>query len=184
MPGTVIRKPTSIRARFACMYIIWLLMEASRGIRVIGFTSIYVNLRQLTSIYVIGFTSIYVNLRRITSDYVRLHQITSDYVGLPRIYVGFTSDLPQIRSDSIPRVYISQLISQGLCSEKIRRYEHSLIHHVKRNQSIIKRTWKSGVVSKTQIWLVNTMANSFFTKTMKWSHGHYGHFACSTLFQT
>ena len=29
---------------------------------------------------------------------------------------------------------------------------------------------------KIEVWVVNTMVKSLFGKTMKWSHGHYGHF--------
>ena len=63
-------------------YLTCLLMEASRGIHVIGSTSIYIDLRQFASVF-IGLHRIYIGLRRFASIYIDLRRI---YVGLCRIY--------------------------------------------------------------------------------------------------
>lgn len=76
------------RYRTCATKLIWLIVEASCGIRDIGTMSIYVYLAYW--IYVDLRYWIYVDLREFTLDYVRLCRITSDCVRLSdlhRIYV-------------------------------------------------------------------------------------------------
>ena len=51
----------------------------------------------------------------------------------------------------------------------------------KENKSNIKMKRKLRFLPTTQIWLVITMPKSLFVENMKWSHGPYGHFGCSSL---